>query len=602
MKRLALAACLSVAGSLVLASTTVAQPPGGPYGPVPQRYSVPSQAAHVYYVAPDGNPDAAGTTLAAPTTLEAAVARGVTNDAIILRGGTYRTGGLVFNQGLTFQAYADERPVLKGTRVAAKWEPLRDHVWRTRWTTLFPMRPADWWQRGREGMRTPLHRFNNDMVFVDGEMLQSAGWEGALDEHSFAIDYEGGYVYIGVDPTKRLVEITAFDSAMIRTTGPAHGKTSDRHGPVLRGLTLTQYAYRAIEIEGKEAQGLSDPATFGKEVVGTTLENVTISFCSRVAGYFRGDRITIRHCLVSDTSTEGIYIISSADCLLERNIFRRNNVEHITGYYPAAVKIFNQSYRVICRENLVIDNPESNGIWYDVGNVDGVFVNNWVENALVGFFFEISKGATVAGNVFVRCGRGSWALNSSNVQVVHNTFVDTPASFERNERSASGDLFGWHPSTGPDVDKREGHTLTGNLFIASEGYTGAMARFEQAPGQCGKLTRPMVTREDGNVYVRRGTNASPLVVWAPVEGQPCRAELPGLDEVRKINPEYEANSRFVGGVTGAVVESLELSNFAPVGEVAAPVANDTIPAPILKLLGWPERAGRTAGAYQVKVP
>jgi hypothetical protein len=34
-------------------------------------------------------------------------------------------------------------------------------------------------------MRTPLHRFNNDMVFVDGELLRSAGWEGELDAHRF---------------------------------------------------------------------------------------------------------------------------------------------------------------------------------------------------------------------------------------------------------------------------------------------------------------------------------------------------------------------------------------------------------------------------------
>ncbi len=327
--------------------------------------------------------------------------------------------------------------MLKGTRVATAWEPLRDRVWRTPWKTLFPARPADWWQRGREGMRTPLHRFNNDMVFVDGEMLQSAGWEGGLDERSYSIDYEGGYVYIGVDPAKHLVEITAFDSALIRTTRQVHGKASDGRGPTIRGLTLTQYAYRAIEIEGREADGPADPATFGKEVVGTTLEHVTISYCSRVAGYFHGDRLTIRHCLISDTSTEGIYIISSADCLLERNIFRRNNVERLTGYYPAAVKIFNQSYRVTCRDNLVIDQPYSNGIWYDVGNVDGVFVNNWIEGALDGFFFEISKGAIVAGNVFVRCDKGIRVLNSCERPGV-SQHVRRRAGVVRAERTERG--------------------------------------------------------------------------------------------------------------------------------------------------------------------
>ena len=229
---------------------------------------------------------------------------------------------------------------------------------------------------------------------------------------------------------------------------PAHGKESDRKGPTIRGITFTQYAYRAIDIEGKKPAALvseeptddpigpQEPGTYGREVMGTTLENVTISFCSRVAGYFRGDGLVLRSSLMSDTSTEGFYVIGSSDVLLERNIFRRNNVEQLTGYYPAAVKIFNQSHRVTVRDNLVIDNPHSNGVWWDVGNRDGVFVNNWVENALVGFFFEISRGATVAGNVFVGCGRGAWALNSANVRVYHNTFVDSVASFERNERSA----------------------------------------------------------------------------------------------------------------------------------------------------------------------
>ena len=149
-----------------------AQPSGGPYGPIPQTYALPADAAHVYYVAPDGKAEAAGTTLAEPTTLEAAIERVVTGDAIVMRGGTYRTGGLRLNQGITWQPYADERPVLKGTRVATEWTALRNNVWRTSWKTLFPAAPRDWWHRDREGMRTPLHRFNNDMVFVDGAMLQ----------------------------------------------------------------------------------------------------------------------------------------------------------------------------------------------------------------------------------------------------------------------------------------------------------------------------------------------------------------------------------------------------------------------------------------------
>ncbi len=603
--------CFFLSSLLFVALPGNAQPSGGPYGPIGQRYETP-KAAQVYYVAPDGKADAQGTTLEQPTTLEAAIERVVTGDAVVMRGGTYRTGGLTLNQGITLQPYAGERPVLKGTQVATKWEALRNNVWKTSWTRLFPAAPLGWWQRNREGMLTPLHRFNADMVFVDGERLKSAGWEGELDAHSFYIDYKSGSVYIGVDPTNRLVEITAFDSALVRTSGPVHGKTSDRKGPVIRGIAFTQYAYRALEVEGKkhftiadeptdEPVGLSDPATFGKEVTGTVLENVTITQCSRVAGYFRGDGLTIRNSLVSDTSTEGIYVIGSSDCLLERSIFRRNNIEQLTGYYPAAVKIFNQTRRVTFRDNLVIDQPNSNGVWFDVGNHDGVIVDNWIEGAMDGFFFEISRGATVAGNVFVRCARGVHVLNSAGVRVYNNTFVDTPALFERNERSATGDHFGWHPSTGPDVDRREGHVFAGNLMVASEAYRGALLQFGQPASLCAKLPLSQVKQVGGNVYVRAGlpgaADAPPLIAWSPAATDSCVIRLGSLEEFRKLVPAFEADGRQLDRTPQTVFKAPDLGRYELLEALPGMAGGATLPADVRKLLGWSEEDARSPGAY-----
>ncbi len=583
-------------GMFLAALTASAQPSGGPYGPIQQNYALPAGAAHIYYVAPDGKAESTGTVLAEPTTLEAAIDRVVTGDAIVLRGGTYRTGGLLLNQGIAMQPYADERPVLKGTQLATKWESLRDGIWRTQWKTLFPVKPADWWQRKREGMRTPLHRFNNDMVFVDGRALQSAGWEGELDANTYYIDYEGGYVYIRQDPTDHEVEITAVDSALIRTTRPVHGKNPDAKGPVIRGLTFTQYAYRALEVEGKEPEGLQDPATFGKEVTGTTLENVAITHCSRVAGYFRGDHLTIRNCLVSDTSTEGIYVIDSADCLLEKNIFARNNVEKITGYYPSAVKIFNQSYRVTCRDNLVIDQPDSNGIWYDVGNVDAVVVNNWIEGCNDGFFFEISKGATCAGNVFVNCDKGVRVLNSSNVAVFNNTFVNSVASFERNERSAVGDHFGWHPSTGPGVEQREGHQFVNNLLVATSGFAKPLLRFEQPGILRDRLTRPHVKQLDGNVFVRQET-AKVLLLWSPAASNSGVQDIATLADFQKLQPQFAAHSREFTDYHGPLFKGLELQRYELAKGFAGAGTGVPLPAEVLQLLGWPKDTAPFPGAY-----
>ncbi|MGA2184081.1 MAG: right-handed parallel beta-helix repeat-containing protein [Bryobacteraceae bacterium] len=597
---------------LVAAAPAYAQPSGGPYGPIDQRYESP-KAAHVYYVAPDGNADSPGTRLEQPTTLEAAIDRVVTGDAIVMRGGVYRTGGLTLNQGITLQPHANERPILKGTQIATNWEALRNNVWRTSWTRLFPAGPLGWWQRSREGMRTPLHRFNNDMVFVDGELLNSKGWEGELDAHSFYIDYKSGYVYIGVDPTHRLVEITAFDSALVRTSAQVHGKTSDHKGPVIRGITFTQYAYRALEIEGRkhftvndeptdEPVGLSDPATFGKEAMGTVLENVTITYCSRVAGYFRGDGLVVRNSLISDTSTEGIYVIGSSDVLLERNVFRRNNIKQLTGYYPAAVKIFNQTRRVTCRDNLIVDQPYSNGIWYDVGNRDGVFVNNWVEGAIDGFFFEISRGAIVAGNVFVRCDKGVRVLNSANVQVYNNTFVDTRASFERTERSATGDHFGWHPSTGPGVDQREGHIFVNNLLVATDAYREPLLQFEQPALLCAKLPRPQATEIDGNVYVRAAipgttTTPAPLIEWSPAPTDTCTTRLATLDDFRKLAPAFEARGRQLDQTTRSIFRGPDVGRYDLLRALLGTTGGEMLPAEGRKLLGWSEEEARSAGAY-----
>lgn len=595
--------CLGALALLAANAAVVAQPSGGPYGPVPQRYAVP-KAAHVYFVAPDGRPDASGASIDQPTTIESAIARVVTGDVIVLRGGTYRTGGLQLNQGITMQPYLDEVPVLKGTRVATEWESLPHNVWRTKWATLFPAQPLAWWRHEREGMQTPLHRFNNDMVFIDGEPLQSAGWAGEMGAKGFYIDYDKGFVYIGSNPAGRTVEITAHDVALHRPSRPVHGKASDRKGPVLRGLTFTQYAYRAIDIEGKKPStpvseeptddpvGPSPESEHGKEVVGTLLEHVTISHCSRVAGYFRGDKLVIRNSLISDTSTEGIYVIGSSDVLLERNLIRRNNVERLTGYYPAAVKIFNQSHRVTVRDNLVIEQPHSNGVWWDVGNRDGVFVNNHVEGTMAGLFFEISKGVLVAGNVFVNNQQAIRVLNAAGARIQHNTFVNSPVLIDRNERSAQGDHFGWHPQTGPDVNERVGHVLEGNLLVADANVKGPLLRFEQPPVVCGKVTAPMTTRVDGNVYLRAGSG-QPLVTWAPVMGAACQASYASLDAFRQAVPGLEARSLSLPA-TGAVFRSPELRRFelARVPEGVQPLP---VPAELRKLLGW--EATRLPGAY-----
>ncbi|WP_415908366.1 right-handed parallel beta-helix repeat-containing protein [Oleiharenicola sp. Vm1] len=575
-----------------------AQPSGGPYGPQARHYDVPA-TGRVFFVAPDGRPEADGAALDRPTTLAAAIERVATGDTVVLRGGTYRTGGLVLSQGVTLQPYADERPVLKGTEVAAEWEKVADGRWRTKWTKLFPAAPADWWRRDRHEKLTPLHRFNNDMVFVDGVLLASVGKLDDLAPGTFYIDYENAWIYLGADPAGKMVEITAHDSALVRTMGTAHGKPNDRRGATLRGLTFTQYAYRALEIEGVEPGRKMHPDEFGKEVVGSTFEDVTISFCSRVAGYFHGDGIAFRRCLIADCGTEGIYVVNSGDIRIERCIVTRtNSAEKITGYFASAIKIFNQSYRAVVRDNLILDNPNASGVWWDVGNVDGVFVDNWVERTNDGFFFEISKGAICAGNVFVDCDRGIHVLNSSNVRIYQNTLWNSVVKIERTERSAVGDHFGWHPSAGPDVTERHGHVFLNNLLAADANFRGPLLFVTQSEKVRDRLADAQLAALDGNAYVRRaGTQAQPLLSWGPVPPKNDTVDLADLAALRKLQPAFEASGRALPDYEGPLFASPELKRFElqpdfPLRRVAVP-----LPAEAEKALGRPAAAAGLPGAY-----
>jgi hypothetical protein len=409
------------------------------------------------------------------------------------------------------------------------------------------------------------------------------------------------------------VEITAFNIALLRTTTECHGKQSDHKGYTIRGITFTQYAYRALEIEGTDPEGLSDESHHGKDVVGSILEDCTISFCSRVAGYFRGDRFTMRHCKISDTSTEGVYVIGSNDILLEGNIFTRNNIEHITGYYPAAVKIFNQCYRATCRDNLIIDLPNSNGVWYDVGEVDGVFVNNlivgvghvdkttptdqlWPSDN--GFFFEISKGAVCAGNVFVNCDHGMMVLNSSNVRVYQNTFVNSMACFGRNGRVPAGDRFGWHSSTGPDVDKREGHIFVNNLLTGDKNFMRPLLFVWQPPTICKQLTRPLLSQFDYDVFVRSTDKTSyPLILWSPADNEKCQAGFDSLSALQKMYPNFAVNSSEYINYGMPLFKSIELGNYELLHGAPGSNSGTQLPSEIRKITGQSKKENPYAGAY-----
>jgi len=598
-KGLGLLTALSLSLTLI-ANFAGAQPSGGPYGPQPQSYPIPEIEGTLYYVAPDGDTAASGTSLEQATTLENAIERVKSGDAIVLRGGIYRTGDLKLNQNILMQPYLAEAPVIKGTFVATDWvdqvpERYKNRfpaLWATQWEHLFPSAPDDWWRAPSAGRETRLHKFNNDLLFINGRMLQSTDWFEGLNDDTFYIDYDKKTVYLSSDPTGKEIEITAFNQGLVVTSQEVHGKKADKQGPTIRGISFSQYAFHILEVDGYFPNEKAAEADMGKVIVGTTIEHCSFTYAGRVGAFVFGDHLTMRHCLISDTSTEGLYVFSSADVLLEKNIFTRNNVEQITGYYPAAVKIFNQTHRVTCNDNLIIDLPYSNGVWYDVGNVDGIFTNNWVENvgcvkgpfandhvwpSQNGLFFEISQGVVVAGNVFVNDDHGILILNSREAEVFNNTFINSMACFARDSRGDGADHFGWHVTTGPGVDERDYHAFYNNILMGDADFQRPLLLAWQPENMCERLTTPSLQNVRSNTYIQLNqASAAPLIMLNQKLGETCVTALDSLDAIHASIPGYGANSVVLTHARQIPFQSYALKRFEP-----TPTATTlSTPAPI----------------------
>jgi hypothetical protein len=177
-------------------------------------------------------------------------------------------------------------------------------------------------------------------------------------------------------------------------------------------------------------------------------------------------------------------------------------------------------------------------------------------------------------------------LNSSNVKIYNNTFVNSTACISRDSRSAQGDHFGWHPSTGPDVGERIGHVFVNNLLYGDENFDRLLLYTMQPDELCKTVTQPQFKELDYNVYVRApGMSDKPLLSWSPLQDKNCWKYFDSLDGIRKLHPEFSANSIYYPDYNGPLFMSRELGNFKLLENFPAYGSGALLPAQIQDLIG-----------------
>jgi hypothetical protein len=200
----------------------------------------------------------------------------------------------------------------------------------------------------------------------------------------------------------------------------------------------------------------------------------------------------------------------------------------------------------------------------------------------------------------VNCDHGILILNSSNVQVYQNTFVNSTACIGRDGRSAVGDHFGWHPSTGPDVHERFGHVFVNNLLVGDKSHIRPLMLVWQPAMLCQKLDKSPLKQYDYNVYVKDMSGFKTLVYWSPAANSGCQQSVETLDALKKVFDGSSANSQVFEGSDLPVFKSIELGNFQLQPTFAGAKAATLIPADVQKLLGLPAKYSPYVGAFPVK--
>ncbi|KAI6218843.1 Parallel beta-helix repeat protein [Aphelenchoides fujianensis] len=183
----------------------------------------------------------------------------------------------------------------------------------------------------------------------------------------------GQWVYIGSDPTSKVVEVTK----------------------LVRGLNVNP-----------GAAGSTPPAGMKLARPNQIIRESVISFNGLLG--------------LGANRAHGVKLIS--------NTFSRNNFEHFRtsgckGVCTASGVKFSHVANAVIDNNTFVNN-HAGGMWFDDGCTDGIIIRNWfARNDGGGVGVEVSARATVASNVFTGNGGTSVGISGSDhVRIYNNAF------------------------------------------------------------------------------------------------------------------------------------------------------------------------------------
>jgi hypothetical protein len=117
----------------------------------------------------------------------------------------------------------------------------------------------------------------------------------------------------------------------------------------------------------------------------------------------------------------------------------------------------------------------------------------------------------------------------------------------------------------------------------------------QPSSLCEKINNSQLKQLDYNIYVRGlGTENNPLIWWSPAQNENCRESFKSLEEMRKLHPEFSANSKYYFNYDGTLFKSYELGNYQLLNSFPGFDGGMHLPSEVGKLIN---QSGKYIGAY-----
>lgn len=465
---------------------------------LPISYVLSTLSGTARYVATTGS-DTTGTgTVSAPyATVAKAYTVAVAGDSIVVRGGTYREGGLSFTSAkpVTFTAYPGETPIFNGAQAVAN-----NTGWTVSGTTSYHAYTPIPVENGSGIDFINNQNLNSasgyvgkfaDQAWQGSTQLQQVAAVGSVAAGKFFVDTTNSRIYLATaDVTKGSLEVS---SKRIFLTVAAPGVT-------IQGLKITRFS--------------NDGADYGVINIKPTADNSTlvndeISESAYITVSYQGNtdtnkNSTMKNVTVTTSNWMGVSATGTDNLTLDAvKITSLNQFNEFT-FSPqsGAIKTSRTQYTTL--KNSLIDDNNSHGAWFDQSNYHVEVANNtFTQNAGSSLFFEISDGLYMVNNyVDSSAGGSSRAVKlsaSSGLYLVNNTIIGgaDPVGVYVDSRSIAGCSNPANAlctgSYSSDRDSFRAFTPTMTWIPGIDLFVDNIIAYPSATGYCGSSTALCIT-------------------------------------------------------------------------------------------------------------